>query len=408
MLKVFTIALFVFLWLASTAQHTVWRDGTPIADKSATGMIEIYADRFDQSNALTREFYQKFGFGGYLSPDVIAGAAHSLKAENHFGGLMHPGISWYQFNSQQKYSWRAAYRHTLITRFDFSDDLFRLVMNGNSEFGTQPVNISGTDFENMRYQQLEFGIFNQLTGSFLTLGLYDGLEYQRTQIDKGNVATSYSSYNNIHFAESISVSAEGFRSYQTYGNYAPFKRGFGLGISAAYRLTTSRGVFTFRLRDLGVMRWNVNRADTSGVFNYQGTSWTPDHPDTGGSFSRLKDSLSVHREKSTLWRALPGMVSVQYIALAREKYFMSASLRYYYSMGFFPELNAALNMKYGNKNVVWVSVNGGGFNYFDVGVGTQVHLFNKYGLTIGSDNLSGLLLNNGHAESLYIQLNLKI
>lgn len=391
------------------SQNVILNDGTLPFDSTSSVIINIQADRFDQSNALTRVFYQKLAFGGYISENAKEGVDKGLKATNHYGGGMQPGLSLTFLRDSAKYGYTVAYRYTQLSSAQFSDDLFNLIFRGNSYFGTDPANLSNSKFKNQSYQHIDFGLMDQKSGSFLSIGIYDGITFKNISVDEANFLTEYNTINGISYAEQVSLLTNNLRIEESKNSYSPFKNGFGIGVSAAYNLKTDIGFFSAEIQDLGLMRWNIEQSDTSGAFIFEGMDWNPDLDRSDGNIiDNLKDSLHLHSTSESKWAALPGMISLRYISPTNGKFFTSARLRYYYTLGYFPELTVSVNKKYGERNIFWISANAGGYNYFDIGFGTQIQFFERSFLTLGTRNLSGLLLNNGHAESIFVQFLLKI
>lgn len=384
-------------------------DGSLPFDTTTSVLINIRADRFDQSNALTREFYQKLGFGGYLSETAKDEAREGLNSTNHYSGGMQPGLRLTFLNNSGKYGYIVAYEYSQLSDLNFSDDLFNLAFEGNSYFKSDPADLSDTRFQNQSYQHINFGLIEKVTGSFLSLGIYDGIRYQSAHVNRASLRTEYNTIDDYSYASEISLEAENLMINDAIRSYSPFRNGYGFGLSGAYNLKTDIGHFSAEIRDLGLMRWTIHSADTSGTFHFEGLNW---HPDAEGKtedfFDTLRDSLKIHSEQDKKWVALPTKLSLSYISQPMNDYFFSARLSYYFTMGYYPELTLSLLKKYGERNTVWVSVNAGGFNYFDLGLGTQIRFFERSFLTLGTRNLSGLLLNKGHAQSVFVEFMLKL
>lgn len=391
------------------SQNAILHDGTLPFDSTSSVIINIQADRFDQSNALTRVFYQKLGFGGYISEDSKEDVDKGLKVTNHYGGGMQPGMSLTFLRDSAKYGYTVAYRYTQLSSAQFSEDLFNLIFRGNSYFGPDPANLSNTKFKNESYQHVDFGLMDQKTGSFLSIGIYDGIKFQNITTNDASFLTEYNTISGISYADEVSLTAQNLKIEESKNSYSPFKNGFGFGLNGAYNLKTDIGFFSAEIQDLGLIGWNIQQSDTSGTFEFEGMDWNPDLDRSDGNIiANLKDSLQIHSTSETKWAALPGMISLRYVSPTNGKFFATAGLRYYYTLGYYPELTVSINRKYGKRNVFWISANGGGYNYFDIGLGTQIQFFERSFLTLGTRNLSGILLNSGHAESLFVQFLLKI
>ncbi len=406
------IYISVFLCVSSLcfSQNPILNDGTLAFDSTSSVIISIHADRFDQSNALTRDFFQKLSFGGYISEDSKQGVAKGLKATNHYGGGMQPGLNLTFLRDSAKYGYTVAYRYTQLSSAQFSDDLFNLIFRGNSYFGSDPANLSDSKFMNQSYQLIDFGLMDQKTGSFLSVGIYDGIKFQNFSTDDAGFLTQYNTISGISYADKVSLTTQNLVIEESENSYSPFKNGFGFGLNGAYNLKTDIGFFSAEIQDIGIIRWNIEQSDTSGTFEFEGMDWNPDLEDTDGNIIAKSQRQSSNPFDKRNQMGSPSGDDFTPLCFSHRLENILPQPRYaiIYSFGYYPELTVSVNRKYGERNVLWFSANAGGYNYFDIGLGTQIQFFERSFLTLGTRNLSGLLLNNGHAESLFVQFLLKI
>jgi len=390
------------------AQSGLLKDGNLRYDSTTTFLIELSGDRSDISNSLNRDLIQKLVFGGHINSELKDGVKNRLDRENYYRGSMSPRISLSFFPDSSKYGFSASYSYTNIINLWFRDDLFNLVFYGNKQLGTNKTYIAPSNLKYENYQSLSFGIVEKQSGSFLNLGIYDGIAYKNYKLGSTTFLTEYANIENSEIAEKIYLDAKYSEFIESSNAYKPFGNGIGVGISGAYNFQTANHKIQVSARDVGVIYWkNLTVRDTSGNFEFDGFNFNlKDEGSLNNGVESLIDSIIPGSKTKNAWILLPGYVRIDYYAPAEKRFFVSARILHYYTRDNFTEFSADLNMKYGKQNFLWLTGGFGGYGGYGgymFGLGTEFSIFNHGIVRIGSRHALGLLDGGMPASNVYFQ-----
>ena len=374
-------------------------------DSSTTYLIEVAADRYDVSNSLNRSFIQKLVFGGHIDNDLKQSVSNRFDGQNYSRGSMSPSASFTLFPDSGKYGFTFSYRYTNYVDLAFADDLFNLVFYGNSKLEGRRAILSKSDLTYQNYHSLSFGLVDKLSGSFLSLGIYDGFDYRSYKLGSTVFVTDYENFGNNEFAQNIELSTRDSKFLESSQSYKPFGNGVGIGLSGAYIFNAAGHTFRVSAQDVGVMYWrNLSSRDTTGYFEFKGFAFTPGNE--GGLNSiveSLRDSIMPSSKNTNDWIMLPGYVRIDYYAAAKTRFFASAKALHYYGRDNYTEFSADLNMKYGKKNILWLTGGVGGYSTYIFGLGTEFSIFKDGVFKLGTRQVLGIFDSHIPASHIYIQ-----
>lgn len=402
---IFSILLFVFCIQIGYSQISQFKDGTLPFDSTTTYLIEVGGDRSDISNALNRSFLQKIAFGGYIDSNLKESIVGNLERDNYYRGSMNPAFNITVFPESKEYGYLFSYRYTNIMDVGFSRDLFKLIFYGNSTFEDQTAFLSKSSLKNEVFQSLSFGLVNKKSGSFLSVGIYDGIDFRDFKLGETALATDYESSNGEEFAQKVYLGTKNTEFTESSKSYKPFGNGVGIGISGAYNFGVNGHDFRVAISDVGAMYWrDLSFRDTTGQYEFDGFEWSPD--DSGridNVVESLVDSLIPHSRNINKWYILPGYVAVNYYAPAKKRIFMSARGIHYYGKDYYSELSADLNMKYGKKNFLWLTAGFGDYSTYIFGFGTEFSFYQSGIFRIGTRQVLGIIDQEMPSSNIYFQ-----
>ena len=387
-------------------QIELLHNGSLPYDSSTAYLIEVEADRYDVSNSLNRGFIQKLVFGGHINNDLKQSVANRFDRDNYYRGSMTPGVSFTLFPDSGKYGYTFSYRFTNYIDLAFTDDLFNLIFYGNSELDGQRAVLSKSDLTYQNYQSLSFGVVDKKSGSFLSLGIYDGFDYRSYKFGQTAFVTEYETFGNNKFAKNIKFGTSDSKFLESSRSYKPFGNGVGIGLTGAYIFESASG-HTFRVsaQDVGMMYWkNLSRRDTTGYFEFEGFAFSPGNEDgLNNIVTSLTDSIMPTSRNTNDWIMLPGFVRIDYYAPAKKRLFASARAVHYYGRDDYTEFSADLNMKYGKKSILWITGGVGGYSNYILGLGTEFPLFKDGVFKLGTRHVLGVFDPHTPASHLFIQ-----
>src|SRR5690554_2307225 len=252
------------------------RGGALPFDSSSTYLFEIDLNRYDVSNSLNRDFIQKLVFGGHINHDLKHTVSDRLRTHNNYRGYMLPSFHLAHFPSSGRFGYLLSYRYTNLIDLEFSEDFFNLIFYGNSALSKRRQFLSNTHLKYQTYHSLSLGLVDKKSGSFLSLGIFDGIDFRDYQFGNSVFHTGYVSYANNEFSETVALQMSDSKFMESTRSYRPFKNGIGLGLNGAFNFKSGDHTFRISVKDLGIMHWkNVSSRDTSGYFQFNGFSYSP-------------------------------------------------------------------------------------------------------------------------------------
>ncbi|NEN23184.1 hypothetical protein G3O08_06685 [Cryomorpha ignava] len=400
---IYSFFVLTFISQVSYGQINQYQNGILPYDSTTTYLIELSGDRSDISNALNRKFLQKIAFGGYIDSDLKESVARRLDRNNYYRGSMNPGLSLSYFSDSKRFGYLFSYRYTNLINVGFSEDLFQVIFNGNSDFGDRTAILSKSYLKKEEFQSLSFGLIDKKSGSFLSLGVYDGMDYRDFKLGATGLATDYEDIDGEEFAERVYFSTRDSEFSESSKKYRPFSNGVGIGLSGVYNFEKSGHKFRVSVSDLGAIYWrDLSYRDTTGQFEFDGFEWSPgDDGRLGNVVDNLVDSLIPNAENVNKWSLLPGYVNIQYYAPAKARLFLSARALHYYGKDYYSEVSADLNLKYGKKNFLWLTAGFGDYSTYIFGLGTEFSFYKQGVFRIGTRQVLGLIDSEWPSTNIY-------
>lgn len=400
---IYCLLIFTSLWKVGYSQINQFKDGSLPIDSTTTYLIELGGDRSDLSNALNMKFLQKIAFGGQIDLDLKESVSGKLDRENYYRGSMNPTFSISIFPEAKKIGYLFSYRYNNLMNVQFSDDLFKLIFYGNSYFGDQTANLSKSSLKNEVFQSLSFGLIHKKSGSFLSIGIYDGIDYRDFRLGPTAMATDYQNFNGEDYSQKVYFSTEYAEFRESSKPYKPFGNGAGIGISGAYNFEKSDHSFRVAFTDLGFIYWDdLSFRDTSGHYEFSGFNWRPgESGQLSNVVETLVDSLIPASSSVNEWILLPGYVEINYYAPAKKRLFLSARALHYYGKDYYSEFSADLNVKYGNKNFIWLTAGVGDYSKYLLGLGTEFSFYERGVFRLGTRHILGFIDSEWTSTSIY-------
>ena len=125
--------------------------------------IELHGNGYYRSNALNNEYVNRMVIGGYIGPDTKANISDKLSGLNRMGSEASFGMSYWNMSDSLFSRPHLGIKLLVDVKYDaslsFTDDLYKVVFEGNEQFRGQEIDFGGTAAEYYAYQKLGFGIF---------------------------------------------------------------------------------------------------------------------------------------------------------------------------------------------------------------------------------------------------------
>lgn len=359
--------------------------------------IELSANYFFNSNAITNDFLLAFYRGEYLDRNLKDDVSDLLKKKNRLGAELNSGFTYSNHFSGRTFSFSFFDRQHFDAQF--SDDLFNTIFYGNKPFAGDTTHLGNFKMNLLRYQQFRFGWKwdgDAAHGSYgFAFSLLNGEQNLSINAPRANwFSNNDGTFNaaNIDFSIAMKVRQSDTAQKKFFAQN-------GMGIAAdffyemPYTVWSKHGKIFFEAMDFGFIRWNakamIRSVDSS--YHYEGVQVNDILHISNNTFPKIKiDSIlnknsKFTREQYTTY--LPSVFKIRTLTkytnqFALEKgiifFFNSSAVNYYY-----------LKLHFGiAKNTTLSYIVGyGGYGKFHAGLEFKTEFAKKYSLLLASDYL---------------------
>ncbi len=398
------LALGLALPLLATAQ--AW---LPHGIGTDRDRVELRGGASYDSNTLLNELVLDLTRGGFVARDVRERSQAALRANNRLGQVLQLGV-------------HAVFGDSVLGRTDlkvlvsathqdqaglrFRPDVYTLTFFGNAGFAGRRADLSGSAFEQQRFQTLGGGLYNTRTGSWVRLDLVKGQSWTAVDLQDATLLTAtdgtrlelrlHGSYHNSDSARSD------LGAFNGMGAAVSFAQCFGLPGRAG---VTQR--ITVGAEDLGAVRWGPrslhSRPDTGLTFDGFDVEdiFDLDGALTGGT--QLLDSFGVRPAAGAEWRLLPLHAWVEHSVIWDTGWRMDLRIAQRALPGFIPFVQATGWRRFGAQ-AVGISAQYGGFGGLRAGLHGRFHITRWLGAELVLPNLYGF--TGARARGLAAQVGL--
>lgn len=367
-----------------------------VSNDSAKFSAGIYGDGFLNSASVNNRFFHQFRKGGYISGEIKDDISRNLGAGNRLGADVGYGVFFSQKISENwNYSLLISDRAHLNAQFP--KELFDLILYGNKKFAGDTVILDNTNFNFLRYQQIQAGII-RTSGKGNRYGLaFSFLKGEENYYAKFNRARLFTEEN----GESLSVDFNAEINRTDTGNKG-LDAFHGWGISCdlfsefAFKVKERNSLFRAEINDIGAIQWNkkslVYKADTSihfegiyisDIFQLNDSVLKTISPDT-----MMEDLQSSQVLKSHV-SYLPALMKLSWM-LEVNKFLFSFEMAHRLNANYNPFISLKTSYKFSSSFSASSKFSYGGYGKTAFGVELNLAIKN-FMLLAGSNNLEGLI-----------------
>ncbi len=223
--------------------------------------IKIKYD-YDLGSVLNNEFLRKFIYGGTIDQELIDENYALLdNGPNHIGNTIDFAIQYRRSTGElfgkKNVGFSTAIEWHLHHDFDFTDDGYLLVMNGNKAFAGESADLSKTTYNFMQYTQLKFGLFKENEEKHSEFGfqiaINFGNQFEEFYAPSAELYTD-STGELIEFKGEIEYLESGY-----IGKNSGRIQGIGMGLDLFYEIEKEyKHKFVFEIANIGFIYWNKN------------------------------------------------------------------------------------------------------------------------------------------------------
>jgi hypothetical protein len=363
------------------------------------------------SNAFRRELTQTLLFGGTVDNAMKMRSFDAHIGVNRIGFQTANCIQYLygkgKIGKRDSLTWGVQAGYYGVGAASYGKDVFGLAFFGNSAYLANTARFDNTNLNVTVFQKIGFGISSKKSGSSLFLNMVNIQDQMDVAVRKGSLTQNED-------ASEVNLLMRGdFKT--TNGNQ--FSKGFGFALDLDYRISVPwlKNEFTqiqVSVQNMGLayMYAGQNQYSIDSNYHYSGfqlNAFTQNKPLFGSDFSLL-DSLGIQHAVKKTWVKLPGYIQVMkmldpYSAKRVQSFF---GIRLYPTLSIVPSVFAGIATRVGSHFTTSASLSYGGFSNFKGGIYAT---FNRSNLsvTVGSDDIWGMISKQGFGQSILMRLSWK-
>ena len=357
--------------------------------------LELNAQGGWHSNSLNNLFAERMAFGGTIDSELIAFIEDDLESFNRLGGNLFGGLTYYSFSDSLLNNTKWGLKINVEQRSEgflsFSDDLFRVVFNGNTPYKGQELELSNTNIGFYTYQKMGVGVFNKSNFSEITLSMINGQSFAELQIPNASLYTS-------EIGDTINIEAFGF-AQRSNTNRTGFGISNGVGVALDFKanipLYDKKGYILLEVNNLGFIHWNKKsvRQEIDTTFSYIGVDILDLMDTTTTTSFDLFDSSTYSSDTIGLYTWLPTFGKVSLLREFREKDYLELGIIIRAYRAFIPQIFVGYNYFMTDNAQIGMKASYGGYGNFRVGASYEQFWKNWY-FAIATEDLPGLILDD--------------
>lgn len=353
------------------------------------------------SSALTNTFYDPFINGGKITTDIKDDVLNRTGGFNNIGLDLDYGFHYKQardslFGKEVEWSIFGTVMDRTHADGQFSENLFKLAVNGNKQFEGDTVQLADFDLNFMRYQHFKLGAFyykNQMSFG-IGLGVIRGEEFITADLSNANM---YTAMHGTELALDLNMQLQ--RSDTGTTGFGALN-GFGLSTDLYFEYQDSDwGSVFVSIEDLGYINWNdrsltYNR-DTA--YHYEGfyvnsLEGFNDSVYWDNVMDSVGNAVETSYTKGSVTTALPTWFNIRYSkVLKNPNYWVSSGVRLRFNANYSPYFFLRAERMFNGKGGVGAIFGYGGYGGVNFGLNAYANIKQRLVVGISADNLEGFI-----------------
>jgi hypothetical protein len=380
---------------------TIFADDFPDSARTRVGLVGEYGIN---SNAITNKFITKFYNGGYIDIDKKDDVLGRVKNVNRIGGDVNYGI-YVAFKPdsilhKKNVSVFLSFRNREHFDARFSNDLYKVVFYGNAQFAGKTANLNDFNFNLIRYQQLQVGIYSTKYDSAARWGIglsfLKGESYTSILAKKAELFTSddgqYIDFNTSLQAMQTDTTHKGIGAFNGYGASAD------VYFEAPFKTRVGNSKIRISVSDLGVIRFNTQsyKLTQDSLFHYSGITINNINNIQDSTFNQLsKDSIInslLPLKKQAFSVTLPSVLNLCFETKFNDRFHLTEGIRYMFNANYKLLSYVKGDFYINSRLMMSATFSYGGYGHFNYGLGVFANFGNGFMLYAGSNNIEGFIV----------------
>lgn len=376
-------------------------------------IINVHAQVYQQSNAITNSFVNKFINGGFID-NALKNDQQLLEKENVFGaGFQFGAEAMFAPDSlfgSQRYGWSIGLSHQDDLSAMFGRDVFNTVFYGNKSYAGKTADFGNSGVRYQRFQQLNLGLFDKETLSSVSLGIVNGNQAIFADLDNAGMFTAPN-------GEYIDLEANGsFAISDTAQPAGLVMNGLGAVVNFEWNIPIAIGqekektaFLRIGATNLGFIRWNNKTVQyaVDSTYHYEGflIDDLTEFDNLNDQLENVVDSLLPQSSHESRIEATPAWLHVSWFSPVGKQFHYEIGLRYKVNGFHLPETSAALFYQPSPRWMVGAKATYGGYGGYETASALRAGIFlstfigNNLMFNLQSSNISGWLIGDAKGRN---------
>jgi len=386
-----------------------------------TNTIKWETNFIFESNGLNYSFLNDMLYGGYITNETKNKWLNMGDENNHLAFELSNGLSYK--NSKLGFGVSILDRNTV--RASFTDDLMRLVLEGNFKYQNETLDFSNTFIQATRFQQYKFNYTHnlELTNISSALSYLAGNHHSSFIINKGVFYTAENG-TSLDIAYDMNVFITDTSNLNLFAN-----NGNGIALDLGVDFIVKNYKINIYLQDLGYINWKesstIARADSNFTFNGVevedifgfNDSIINNQFDTGNKYNTINKKFKSYIPASFGFSVMRPSTSKYFKSISAglntkwQPYYDNSKLSFskigqgFSESGYSP-MYWVSSVSVFKKSIIYTSLSYGGYTN-DINLGLALSFGKRFNFTIGSTHLEHILITkNANAMSIYFNTSL--
>lgn len=366
------------------------------------------------SNGIYNSLLNKFIFGGYIDQKTKDASNNHMKGMNVLGANINYDVSVF-FGRNTRYSYLLGYKDQQIINSSFTKDFYQLMFYGNKPYLNETKNLSGTNINSLRFQELKLGFIWHKIDTTAKVGVSISiLKGQQLFYIKAKEGSSL--YTNSDGTQLIFNSDFNMALSDTSHKKNPFIY-TGVGASAdiffetPYKSSIGKGsVLTVNANNIGFLHWFDNSVQYSSdsTFKFEGyhiNNLLDLKDSTLSSINRdtiIKNTTNAHHESFNV--NIPTNLLIINKIRFTNKFVLGTGFRYLFNSNFKPYFFTDAEYQITPKITGVLHIAYGGYSRLNVGLAFSYNSPSWF-FKLGSNSLQGYISpSNTYGQGAFISI----
>ncbi|MCU0429041.1 MAG: DUF5723 family protein [Cytophagaceae bacterium] len=362
--------------------------------------ILFQGDFIQNASSLPNYFIGQVYQASFLDDEIKNTAFNRLRANNRLGLDAQASLAFSWQSKDIRYSLAAGHREFFA--MSYTDDVFRLIFEGNSRFAGQKASLDKVNVRSFNYQFFQVGAEKNIRDTW-RLGAQARILRAGRGIRMQSAGSLFTEANGEYLEYNGSLKLQ-----HTINDTSKTleHQGTGFALDLYSRMRIGKNILELTLGDLGALFYNTAKTyEADGTYRYEGIVITDIiSPEATISTAPTADSIiarsGVSLQNKKLSMRLPVFLQAGYRIVSTGKLNHYVSLRYMLGPGYLPQLQYRNLYRLGKAVQLANTISIGGFGRLDHEIGALVQIRKKYVFTLQTQALEYLIaprITSGHA-----------